>query len=153
MSLDSYTVLERKTGIQLSPGDKLCTNCFNAYNQSAATAAPREEDYYSPHDETYETEAAESRTINRHELNSILETLDCSPMKMVVNDLVTHGKRKLDKVVEKLTAKMQAVHNTDVKSPSQSDLNYLAQAIKRKMSDDDTSEKVRLLTLAQQLVI
>ena len=75
MSLDSYTVLERKTGIQLSPGDKLCTNCFNAYNQSAATAAPREEDYYSPHDETYETEAAESRTINRHELNSSLETV------------------------------------------------------------------------------
>ena len=46
-------------------------------------------------------------------------------MKMVANDPVTYGKRKLDKVVEKLTAKMQAVHNTDVKSTSQSDLDYL----------------------------
>ena len=75
VSLDSYALLERKTGIQLSPGDKLCTNCFAAYNQSAVTAAPRDKDYYSPHDETYETGAAESRTINRHALNSSLETV------------------------------------------------------------------------------
>ena len=46
-------------------------------------------------------------------------------MKMVANDPITYGKRKLDKVVEKLTAKVQVVHNTDVKSTSQSDLDYL----------------------------
>ena len=53
-------------------------------------------------------------------------------MKMVAKDPVTYGKRKLDKVVEKLTAKVQAVHNTDVKSTSQSDLDYLVQSNKEK---------------------
>ena len=53
-------------------------------------------------------------------------------MKTVDNDPGSCAKQKLDKIVEKLTTKVQAVHYNEVKSTSLSDHNNLVHMIKTK---------------------
>ena len=67
-------------------------------------------------------------------------------MKTVDNDPGSCAKQKLDKIVEKLTTKVQAVHYNEVKSTSLSDHNNLVHMIKTKTNAAETSEKIRLLT-------
>ena len=67
-------------------------------------------------------------------------------MKTVDNDPGSCAKQKLDKIVEKLTTKVQAVHYNEVKLTSLSDHNNQVHMIKTKMSAAETSENMRLIT-------
>lgn len=60
-----------------------------------------------------------------------------------------YGQKKLEKIVGQLKSKMEAVHETKIKSTSEADIDYLVERMKEKMGTTTKhQDKIKILTVA-----
>lgn len=144
VTVNTYSVLERRLKHVINPGDKLCTNCYT-YSEKTL-AAP--EQLPEPDGETNCTEQVD---FARESLNTSLSGLDCSPFKnSAPMSKERYGKQKLEKTIEVLKSKMVAAQHTPIVTEVESDWANLIESIKKKIDVEgvSTNEKIKLLTLA-----
>lgn len=147
ITMDNYIVYERKFKMVLNPGDKLCSNCLQ---HQIAPIQDKLTNTETQMDEILEDDVMEyMQTEEREKLNMTLNEIDCSPMKSATPDAKRYGQKKLERVVDKLKSKMADVQNVEVKSTSETDIDYLVQCMKEKLSTNtDHRFRLRVLTLA-----